>query len=59
MPPSERNNQNEVFHSAAKLTDRSVCSQDQEKANLLRRAVQAHREYTDMVSLCTKTWGFT
>lgn len=28
-----------------------MCSQDQEKADLLRRATQAHREYTDMVSV--------
>lgn len=44
------NSQNEVLYSAEKL-NRSVCSQDQEKADLLRRATQAHREYTDMVSV--------
>ena len=39
----------------------SVCSQDQEKADLLRRATRAHREYTDMVSaLCAaRLGGFT
>lgn len=37
---------------------RFVCSQDQEKADLLRRATQAHREYTDMVSvLCEDRLG--
>lgn len=39
------------------LTDSSVCSQDQEKADLLRRATQAHKEYTNMVSV--QSWGFT
>lgn len=51
------NSQNEVLCSAENL-NRSVCSQDQEKADLLRRATQAHREYTDMVSvLCAAKLG--
>lgn len=51
------NSQNEVLCSAENL-NRSVCSQDQEKAELLRRATQAHREYTDMVSvLCAAKLG--
>lgn len=51
MPSTLENSQSEVFRFAEKLKDRSVCSQDQEKADLLRRATQAHREYTDMVSV--------